>query len=288
MKNHDFENFKKICQMDDETLHHNLAAVLTKFYKKENIINTTDYIYAKGDLPVALVAHMDTVFSTPPRDIFYDKKQEVIWSPEGGIGDDRAGVFGILYILQHTDLKPSIIFTRDEETGGVGAQALVKDYRHPDEIDLKYIIELDRRGFNDCVFYNCANEPFMQYVESFGFKTALGSFTDISFICPTWEVAGVNISTGYFNEHAKSEYLRADVLLTNCQVIIQMLEDASFEETPYFIYVPGAENDYFNYAFDEAVCECKCGFIFTMSDIQEYYNEETDSLKCPVCKERIF
>ena len=46
--------------------------------------------------------------------------------------------------------------------------------------DIKYIIEFDRRGENDCVFQDCGNETFMNYVESFGFKTARGSYSDIS------------------------------------------------------------------------------------------------------------
>ena len=37
-------------------------------------------------------------------------------------------------------------------------------------IDLKYIIELDRRGSDDCVFYQCDNHEFDAYVEKFGFQ----------------------------------------------------------------------------------------------------------------------
>ena len=46
--------------------------------------------------------------------------------------------------------------------------------------DMKYIIQLDRRGTSDCVFYNCANEAFIEYVEKFGFIENFGSFSDIS------------------------------------------------------------------------------------------------------------
>ena len=32
------------------------------------------------------------------------------------------------------------------------------------------MIELDRRGKNDCVFYDCYCPDFIEYVEQFGFE----------------------------------------------------------------------------------------------------------------------
>jgi hypothetical protein len=47
-----------------------------------NVLCTDDYIYAKGDIPVMLVAHLDTVHLVKPKEVFYDKKQDVMWSPQ--------------------------------------------------------------------------------------------------------------------------------------------------------------------------------------------------------------
>jgi putative aminopeptidase FrvX len=81
----------------------------------------------------------------------------VIWSPDALGADDRAGVFAIIKILQ-SGLRPHIIFTTDEETGGYGAKALTSN-ACPFQ-DVRYFIELDRQGALDCVFYNCDNKHF--------------------------------------------------------------------------------------------------------------------------------
>lgn len=202
--------------------------------KYDNVIVSHKYIVAIGDIPVALVSHLDTVFKQTPQDIFYDRVKNVMWSPDGLGADDRAGVYSILQILK-TGLRPTIIFTTDEEKGCLGAEALVeKIYKAP--TSLKYIIELDRNGIKDCVFYSCANEKFEEYVEEFDFETAIGSFSDISVICPAWGIAGVNLSIGYFEEHGYTEFLYVEAMNDTIQKVISMLKE--IDEAPYFKYIP--------------------------------------------------
>ena len=200
MPKEDYELFKIIVQSSQTKLQKILYKILKRHYK--NIINTSDYIIAQGDIPVALVAHMDTVFKLPPEQIYFDRQQGVLWSPDGLGADDRAGVFLILKIVQvmKKNRKPTIIFTTDEEYGCVGAYQLTLNMPQA-PWDLKYIIELDRRGQIDCVFYDDINEKFAEYVETFGFKTDWGTLSDISIICPTWGISGVNLSVGYEDEH---------------------------------------------------------------------------------------
>lgn len=201
----------------------------------DNVISTNDYIVAVGDIPVALTAHMDTVFKHPPQDIFYDRVKNVMWSPDGLGADDRAGVYSIVQIVK-SGLRPTIIFTADEELGCVGAEKLIKDIPEA-PTQLKYIIELDRRGSNDCVFYSCANSKFDEYVESFGFVTNFGSFSDISVICPQWGVAGVNLSIGYYDEHSVSETLYIGQMLSTIEKVKHMLKVASHADS--FEYIEG-------------------------------------------------
>ena len=93
---------------------------------------------ATGDIPIALVAHMDTVFKKPPEEIFFDQKHNVMWSPQGLGADDRAGVFAIVQIVR-SGLKPHVIFTTDEECGALGAMALAK--LDCPFTELKYLIQ---------------------------------------------------------------------------------------------------------------------------------------------------
>lgn len=227
----DYTLFESIVKVRQE----NLKKAMTNFLKKryKNVTATKDYVFAEGNIPVTLVAHLDTVFFTLPKEIFYDTQKNVIWSPQGLGADDRAGVFAIVKIIQ-SGLRPHIIFTTDEEKGGLGAAKLVKDYPTP-FAEMKYIIELDRQGSIDCVFYDCFNEDFIDYIESFGFKEDFGTFSDISEICPSWGIAGVNLSIGYKNEHSLGEYLSISALYATIGKVIKILNDIHNIDT--FIYI---------------------------------------------------
>jgi hypothetical protein len=162
-----------------------------------------------------------------------------MWSPQGLGADDRAGVYSIVQIIK-SGYRPTIIFTTDEEKGCLGALELVKDIPEA-PTELKYIIQLDRRGSNDCVFYDCINEEFEVYVESFGFVTNFGSFSDISVLCPSWKVAGVNLSIGYYNEHSEVELLYVGQMIETTRKVVKMLKDADKAETYEYIEDPTAK-----------------------------------------------
>lgn len=171
------------------------------------------------------------------KDIFYDNRKQVMWSPDGLGADDRAGVFTILKILE-SGLRPHVLFTTDEETGGSGARQFAKSY-HKKVLDygIKYILEIDRRGISDAVFYGCDNQNFENYILSFGWQKKTGTFSDISIICPQVGIAGVNVSAGYFNEHLEVEHLSLLTLQQNYNIIYEMIEESN-EIKKYYRYIP--------------------------------------------------
>lgn len=228
----DYKLFTSLVKLSPQGLLRLLNKYVNKRY--ENVISTKDYLVAIGDIPIALVAHVDTVFTDLPKSIYYDKDKGVLWSPEGLGADDRAGVFAIIKILQTLNKRPTIIFTTDEELGGLGAEKLIKDFPVCPIKDLKYLIQLDRRGTNDCVFYDCANADFIRYVEGFGFIQNFGSFSDISILCPQWKIAGVNLSIGYENEHSYCETFHLNPWFATVEKVKRML---SVEEIPFFEYI---------------------------------------------------
>lgn len=226
----DYRLFERLVSLSETEMRKAMTQLLKSKYN--NLIVSKDYIVAIGDIPIALVAHMDTVFKSPVSDLYYDQRKGVLWSPEGLGADDRAGIFAIIKILQ-ADLLPSIILTTGEEEGGVGACALTT--AHPDcpIPGLKYMIELDRRGSNDCVFYDCYCPEFVDYVESFGFCERWGSFTDISFLMPEWEIVGVNLSVGYEDEHTHTEILNIGPLFDTIQKVKKMLQEKNIPDFKY-------------------------------------------------------
>lgn len=284
LRENDFKAFEQIVKLSQPALKYSLSTYLRSKY--QNIIETDDYLLAEGNIPIALVAHMDTVFSKQPEDVFYDTRKNVIWSPQGLGADDRAGVFAILQIIK-SGLRPHVIFTTDEEMGCVGASVLAEE-KCPFK-DLRYIIELDRRGSNDCVFYDCDNADFEEYVEKFGFITAWGSFSDISMICPSWKIAGVNLSVGYRDEHSISEILNVGPLLATIEKVKIMLTETeipSFEyiETPYARYLHPLLKSYYGAdAYDETERCYKCHKAYMEEELYPVRVGDTLKCVCPSC-----
>ena len=281
MNEKEFHIFEQLCALTQNGMKKTLSAYLKTKYSK--VIETPDYIVAEGDIPVALAAHMDTVFPKPAREVFYDRTKEVIWSPDGLGADDRAGIFAIMQIIKR-GLRPHIIFTTDEEIGAAGAVALACD-ACPFK-DLRFVIQLDRRGVDDCVFYDCDNKKFIDFIEDYGFVEAIGSFTDISLICPDWGVAGVNLSIGYRDEHSIGEVL----FVKHWKATIDKVEKIlCTENLPRFEYVARKNSNgiwYSSYLKNQAnKCTCvKCGFCGGPSEL---IPAKTADLKwhyyCPDC-----
>lgn len=174
------------------------------------------YIFAKGTLPVCLCAHMDKVPYYKPikkinRACLIDNNKCIIdvWlnSKQGIGGDDRCGVYAILSMLK-LGHRPSVLFCMGEEIGCRGSNKFVEDH---DKDFLSYInafIQIDRRGNRDVVRYSDDNDELTKAIETFDFKHAYGSCTDISVLMPHFGISGVNLSSGYYNEHSgEREYI---------------------------------------------------------------------------------
>ena len=96
-----------------------------------------------------------------------------------------------------------------------------------------YIIEFDRKGNNDAVFYDCDNKDFEKFITKDFYKTNIGSFTDISIIAPYLKAAAVNLSCGYYKAHTKEEYVMWSEMETSMHEAIKILartmDDDKFE-----------------------------------------------------------
>ena len=239
------ELFKQICVLDEDDLNIFLGNFLRNEYGEDKVIETDDYLLAEGDIPIALCAHMDTVGLTPPRTIFYDEQESVLWSPELLGADDRAGIFAIAWTIIQ-GYRPMVIFTTKEEVGGVGAKALVHDYPKAPFGKIKFIIQLDRRGSRDAVYYFCDNEKFKKAISYYGFKTAQGTFSDISVIAPAWGCAAVNLSVGYYNEHFSNEFIRMNELFSTIDKVARILND--IQTFDYYEYIPSKFNTFSPFA----------------------------------------
>lgn len=159
-------------------------------------------------LPI-LVAHLDNVLHG---------ERTPVWSLNGrrlmgktaGIGfDDKAGIIAIIQLWKaFRQQQFRIIFTTDEETGGVGAKAMDKQRIK----DAAWILELDRKNGNNFIQKSgctrLCSDAFAQKFIELGFKKEQGTFTDVNVFKEYAEnVNMANLSIGYYNPHTDSEYL---------------------------------------------------------------------------------
>lgn len=213
---------------------------LCKRFKGKTLVSKGNFILVRGIAPIMLVAHLDTVHEQPVRQICAASGGNILSSPQGIGGDDRAGVFALIKVQELSAIKPWLLFCCDEEVGGIGADSFcfaLEQGSLPAELyDLKCIVEIDRRGSDDAVFYDCYNPNFEEYITSKGFKTAFGSFSDISVIAPALGVAAVNLSAGYYNAHRLNEYINRAELERTIYRVVAIVADSTQPDFPKYPY----------------------------------------------------
>lgn len=236
------KKFEKICRKNKKELKSSLFAWLRQYY--DDAIDGDGYLYAKGTDPVLLTAHMDTVHHEQIKTVTWkiQNDKHVVSSPQGIGGDDRCGIYMIKNIIQTTELRPSILFCEDEEIGGVGSEKFCKTKYVDDLKEMLFLIELDRAHDKDLVFYSDTNYDFQDFCEeATGYKTAYGTFSDISNLSPACGVSSVNISCGYYNAHQLIEYVVFEEMENSIQTTIELIkkglergEAFKYEERQYY------------------------------------------------------
>ena len=175
------------------------------------------FLYVRGSRSnkVLLVAHADTVWDReygydpgPTNEIMIEDGNIRAVNEEFGLGaDDRAGC-AMLWLLK--DLGHSLLVTNGEENGQKGSSWLMdhnKDIADEINHDHQFVIQLDRRNGRDFKCYEVGTDEFRSYVaEKTGYtEPDRRTTTDIVTLCR--DIAGVNLSIGYHNEHGNQEYL---------------------------------------------------------------------------------
>lgn len=227
------KTMEKICRMSQMELKDFAARELTKTHKE--IYVDDGFVYAQGTFPVLLIAHLDTVHEQLPQSFCYDEEKGILSSPQGVGGDDRCGVYMALEVVKK--FHCSVLFCEDEEIRNVGAKKFLNN-KLSEGLEFNYMIEFDRHGRNDAVFYNCANPEFEKFITQDYFETAIGTCADISSLAPAMGCAAVNLSTGEYAPHTLEEY----VVLSEMQDCIDAACDilARTGDEDKFIYIEAA------------------------------------------------
>ena len=279
------------CVLSQKQLKNKLSGELKKYYRK--VKSGNGFLFARGNMPIMLVAHIDTVHKEQCNinNIFLSLDGNVLTSNVGIGGDDRCGVYMIMYILKNTALRPYVLFCEDEEIGGIGSNKFVKRY-NSNNLKLNYIIQLDRAYSNDSVYYDLDNKDFEKYINKFGFETAIGSFTDICHLCPALNCAGVNLSCGYYNQHTTKETINIKEMMTTTNKVIEILKNA--KDSDYFawkeieytsIYRNDSNylNNYYYYKYGYSNDKSYCAYCGQLKNIEDLIEDETGEYVCEDC-----
>ena len=125
-------------------------------------------------------------------------------------------------------IRPNVLFTTYEEDGSIGAKRFIKS-KYIDSIkNNKFFVQIDRGHLTyssvkdyevkriknpygrDLVFYNTTKKEFIDDISDLCkdldyHEEESSSSTDIVHLTSATGIASVNISSGYFGEHLKTE-----------------------------------------------------------------------------------
>ena len=210
-------------------------------------------------VPVIVVIHLDRVheFYTQPTFSWKDldtlrlcqsvDERVLVVQNSNGTFDDRAGLIALLALINKYNYYPHIVLTGLEEYGCEGSLALVEDYPNIESLDIgdvSCLIQFDRRGFKQAVYYDFIGERFQAMISSIGFQTEQGSYSDIAVLAPVWNRAAVNLSVCYYNEHTDREYLNVFELKNSIKLFARLMN--TFINTKNVIYPYVGSNNTYN------------------------------------------
>lgn len=171
----------------------------------------------------SLVAHTDIVGNTPPKNI--TKYKDVV-TGNGEIlgGDDRCGCYIIQQVIKKSDKDFIYILPNEEEIGCIGSNDLVKSKIFSKIIEKNScFIGLDRRESSDLALYGYNNQELISLLETeTGYKRVNGSITDVAILSENSDIACVNFSVGFYNEHTPKEYIDFNVTKKTLNVILNL------------------------------------------------------------------
>jgi len=161
-------------------------------------------------------------------------------------GDDKCGIYVLIKLLL-SDIPCRAIVTQDEEIGLLGAEQIVPRWGEQSSI----LLQADRRGCNDLINHTNGNliadkqlvDNVLALPECAGMRAEYGSVTDVGDLCSLFEVAGFNISAGYYDAHSARESIKLSELQLCLSRVMAICRMVGSTVQPY------PEQEYRSYRF---------------------------------------
>jgi hypothetical protein len=254
----------KLLTMTDKQLYKEIKNTLpVPFISKKDYIVTTQH---SSPTPLICV-HLDTISDTPPK--MLKCSNNIITAPGSKClgADDRAGVYIALQMLKTgTKTKFEYGFFMGEEKGAVGSGEYGMTY--PGHTAYIGLDRACRNGKQNTATYGYDN---IDLLKCFPYPESYGSMSDCSILSGHTDVACVNVSVGYQNEHSPKETLNLTHMLETLNVMLNV--DIPEKEYPADTW---CFEDTYSYSDSGKVCCDWCG-----SHAALYYQD--DNKICADC-----
>ncbi len=178
-----------------------------------------EYLYKPGK-NILLIAHYDTVFQSPPKQL--KVANEIIWNEDmvTGIGaDDRNGIY-IVEKLSAMFPEFGILFT-EEEYAGHGITNFWQRYAK-ECAGYNLSIEFDKAGHNGYCTYGYDIDGLN--MSKYGLWKLSGTYTDISTLL-SYSIPAINLTNGGHNSHSINEYTNWNELTYMIGIAIDIIHD---------------------------------------------------------------
>jgi hypothetical protein len=262
-----------------------LLAPMEWFEQVGKVTNTADGIFIHRDIGASIlaVAHLDSVND---HNHFYVNRfgqDDIVFNTHL---DDRLGAYVILNVLPRMGIHTDILLTEGEEVGRSTASHFETDKQY------KWMFEFDRRG-TDAVHYRYQKTEWTKVLRA-GFGSCMyGSNSDINYLSHL-KCCGVNVGTGYHDEHDIMAYANVSELISQIGKFMQFYQthkrtwfewvDKSYTTTPvtsgttYHYELPAKTEEP---ARDEKYNPYEGMVIDLPLDIHEYLNQATGVIEAP-------
>ena len=91
--------------------------------KYSNVEITEDYVYAEGNIPVMLIAHVDTVFRQPIRQFTYNERRAVYKGKEGLVNANALNI--VVYLIYKNEGKNYVTVDGIAYSNALDAQLVI-------------------------------------------------------------------------------------------------------------------------------------------------------------------
>ena len=235
---HEIDRLRALLTMSDNDVLVYLKNNLTKDFTV--ITDDKNYVFGipNGDqcVPVCLCAHIDTMRDSGSEPVVLCSKNGTLFNANGILGaDDRAGIAIALDICDKLSIKPYVLFTTGEETGGTGMAKFINDGHFKDHVDNVYLtVSLDRKGHNEYVSYMDKTPDELEcLLITHGYSKNFGAFSDGKLLWLAYNVANVNLSVGYNYQHTSDEFLLLESYFSAGNRACRFIQDVT---TPFRVY----------------------------------------------------